>query len=80
MSEYCFHCGAVIDGEGIEHRGKIFCSDECCDAYEEDLTNNGGPDLDDLDEDDLDEDDYDFDDDDGDDNYDDDDDDSDRDY
>jgi hypothetical protein len=66
MGNQCFQCGADIDGEGIEHRGKVFCSDECCEEFEDELTVNGAPDLDELEdeeaydeEDDFDDDDFD---------------------
>lgn len=51
----CSQCGADIDGTGIRHRGRLFCSDECCETYEEEFLTKGEPGLHELDED-LDED------------------------
>ena len=72
----CAHCGSGIEGKPVTFHGQLFCSDECCEAFDEDLALRGGPgddelddDLDgdfddDFDEDDFDEDDFDEDDDD----------------
>jgi hypothetical protein len=61
MDDICFHCGGAVEGDGIEHRGKVFCSDECCDEFEDELTTNGEPDPDDLDDEDFEVDDLEFD-------------------
>jgi hypothetical protein len=45
----CSQCGADIDGTGIRHRGRLFCSDECCETYEEEFLTKGEPGLDELD-------------------------------
>ena len=46
----CSHCGKEIEGPGILFRGQSFCGDECCDEFEEELSNKGIPSLVDLDE------------------------------
>ncbi len=44
----CHQCGAeVLDG-GIEHRRRRFCSDECCEVFEDLFMLRGGPDAIDL--------------------------------
>jgi hypothetical protein len=40
----CEYCGAELDEIGIEYRGRFFCSDECCEEYEQNLAANGEPD------------------------------------
>lgn len=48
----CDHCGQEIeDGDGIRHRRRLFCSDECCEAFEDEFLTSGEPDEVDLDED-----------------------------
>lgn len=37
MEEFCAYCGEEIVGEGIHHNDNVFCSQECLDAYEEEL-------------------------------------------
>ena len=44
----CTQCGAEIDGEGIRHRRRLFCSDECCETFEDGFLDHGGPDAEDL--------------------------------
>ena len=44
----CTQCGAEIEGEGIRYRRRLFCSDECCETFEEGFLNHGGPDAEDL--------------------------------
>ncbi len=46
----CAHCGAGVEGEGIRHRRRLFCGDECCDQFEEGFLSHGGPDAKDLEE------------------------------
>ncbi len=46
----CSQCGADIDGTAIRHRGRLFCSDECCETHEEEFLTKGEPGLDELDE------------------------------
>ena len=38
----CTYCGAEIEGEGIRHRRRLFCSDECCEAFEDEFLDHGG--------------------------------------
>jgi len=42
--DQCEYCGAELDEMGIEYRGCFFCSDECCEEYEQNLAANGEPD------------------------------------
>jgi len=44
----CAYCGAEISEAGVEFRGLFFCSDECCEDYEDNLTVNGEPNPDEL--------------------------------
>ena len=46
----CTCCGVVIETGGIDYRHHLFCSDGCCEAYEDRLVAHGEPDLDDLDD------------------------------
>jgi len=46
----CDHCGTVVENEGIRHRRRLFCSDECCEAFEDRFMENGEPDDLDLDD------------------------------
>ncbi len=50
----CTHCGAAFEGEGIRHRRRLFCGDECCETFEEGFLSHGGPDEEDLKADDTD--------------------------
>jgi hypothetical protein len=47
----CSQCGSEIEGKGIHFRDRSFCSDECCDEFEEEFVASGEPDLDELEED-----------------------------
>ncbi len=42
--EVCAQCGREIEGLGILFQGRHFCSDECCEEFEELLLVNGEPD------------------------------------
>ena len=44
----CSQCGGDIEGAGIKHRARVFCSDECCETFEEAFLTKGAPALDDL--------------------------------
>ena len=44
----CHQCGAEILDAGIEHRRRRFCSDECCEVFEDLFMLRGGPDAIDL--------------------------------
>ncbi len=46
----CFQCGSEIEGKGIHYRNRVFCSDECCEEFEEEFIARGEPDLEELDE------------------------------
>ncbi len=50
MSDYnqCTQCGCEIEEAGIQFRGKFFCSDECCEKYEQNLLDKDEPVLDEL--------------------------------
>jgi hypothetical protein len=49
MSEnQCTYCRAEIDEVSVEFRGLFFCSDECCEDYEDNLTINGEPNPEEL--------------------------------
>jgi len=44
MSVICFQCGIEIEeGTGIRHRSRLFCSDQCCDRFEEEFAAAGEP-------------------------------------
>ena len=49
----CRQCGAEIDGEGITYRDLVFCSDECCDEFEDQFVDEEEPDLANLNDDDI---------------------------
>ena len=52
----CSQCGKEIDGKGVQFRDRVFCSDECCDEFEEELLAKDAlsiEDLDDIDENEL---------------------------
>ena len=42
----CAQCGAEFEGPGIIHRGRFFCSDECCESWEDECARNGEPEPD----------------------------------
>ncbi len=44
----CAQCGKEIEGEGIFFHKRYFCSDECCDEYEELLLEDVDPVPEDL--------------------------------
>ncbi|MEZ4386206.1 MAG: hypothetical protein R3D98_01260 [Candidatus Krumholzibacteriia bacterium] len=46
----CDHCGEVVLDQGIRHRRRLFCGDECCEAFEDEFMRVGEPDPVDLDE------------------------------
>ncbi len=47
----CAQCGIEIEGKGIHFRNKVFCSDECCEEFEEAFSSSDEPDMEDLGED-----------------------------
>lgn len=47
----CSQCGIEIEGKGIHYRDRVFCSDECCEEFEDLFSKIGEPDLASLDED-----------------------------
>ena len=51
MSDYsvCTQCGAEIEDSGIQFRGHVFCSDPCCEEYENDFQEKDEPGIDELD-------------------------------
>ena len=51
--QICAHCDQEFEGKGVNRHGKLFCSTECCDDFELDLSSEEDPDLEDLVEDDL---------------------------
>ncbi len=46
----CAQCGAEIETQGIQFRGKTFCGDECCEKFDASLANGGGPGVADFDD------------------------------
>jgi len=54
----CAQCGKAIESKGIQYRGRLFCSDECCEEFEVERADRGDPDSDDLADDDLAEEDF----------------------
>ncbi|MCP4292915.1 MAG: hypothetical protein GY780_13905 [bacterium] len=52
MSDYteCTECGAEIEETGVQYRGLSFCSDDCCEEYEQKQLDSDEPDLEDLDD------------------------------
>jgi hypothetical protein len=44
----CAQCGIEITAPEIRHRRRVFCSDECCEAFEDVFLIRGGPDPIDL--------------------------------
>ena len=47
----CAWCGAEITNEGVGYQNQLFCSDECCEEYQDDLVKNGEPNPEDLEKD-----------------------------
>ena len=41
----CDHCGALVEGADIRHRRRLFCSDECCEKFEDRVRNHVDPDA-----------------------------------
>lgn len=48
--EVCAQCGGEIESKGVRFRDRVFCSDECCDEFEEELSAQDGLEMEDLDE------------------------------
>lgn len=48
--EVCAQCGNEIEGKGVKFRDRIFCSDACCDEFEEELAAEDALELDELDD------------------------------
>lgn len=44
----CHQCRTEILDDGIEHRRRLFCSDECCEQFEDLFMVRGEPDPQDL--------------------------------
>lgn len=44
----CSQCGKEIEGAGVLFRENVFCGDECCDEFEEELSAKDVPSLNDL--------------------------------
>ena len=49
----CTQCGVEIGSKGIHFRGHVFCRDECCEEYEAEFADKGGPVIDELMDEDL---------------------------
>jgi len=52
----CTRCGVEIEEAGLTHRKRLFCSDECCETWEDEFHKSGEPDAEDLNAEDLEED------------------------
>ena len=50
MSDYneCNQCGGEIESSGVQFRGKSFCSDECCEKFEQEFLDKDEPVIDEL--------------------------------
>jgi hypothetical protein len=46
--EICEYCGGTLQDPAIRHRQRVFCSDDCCEAFEDELVQNGEPAAEDL--------------------------------
>jgi hypothetical protein len=46
----CSQCGIEIEGKGIHYRDQVFCSDDCCEEFEEEFNSSDEPDIEDLEE------------------------------
>ena len=46
----CDNCGKEMEDDDIRHRRQVFCSDECCEEFEDRFLENGEPDELDLDD------------------------------
>jgi len=49
----CIQCGVEIEGKGIHYQGRSFCSDECCEEFDEKFVASVEPKMDELDGDDF---------------------------
>jgi hypothetical protein len=49
-SKVCSQCGAELESMGVQFKDKVFCSDECCDEFEEQLSGETIPALEELEE------------------------------
>jgi len=49
--DHCTWCGAEITAEGVGYKSRLFCSDECCEEYQNDLEKNGEPNPEELEKD-----------------------------
>jgi hypothetical protein len=58
----CSQCGSEIEGTSIKHRSRLFCSDECCETFEEEFLTKGEPGMDELEDEELDDEEFEFDD------------------
>jgi len=47
-SRICAYCGGELGETEIRHRRRLFCSDECCEAFEDSFLVRGEPDPTDL--------------------------------
>ena len=41
----CTQCGVEIESKGIHFRNHVFCSDECCEKFEDRVRNHVDPDA-----------------------------------
>lgn len=48
--EVCAQCGNEVDGKGVKFRDRLFCSDACCDEFEEELSAQDELEMEDLDD------------------------------
>ena len=46
----CSQCGREIEGKAVRFQGHAFCSDECSEEFEEELSDQDIPPMDDLDQ------------------------------
>ncbi len=46
----CSQCGKEVEDSGVMFRGKVFCSDGCCDEHEEEFSSSDIPTMKDLSE------------------------------
>lgn len=44
----CAWCSGEVTDDDVRYRKRLFCSDECCDEYQDDLTTNGEPNPEEL--------------------------------
>lgn len=50
-SKVCSQCGVELENMGVRFKDHVFCSDDCCDEFEEQLSGDDIPALEDLDDD-----------------------------